>query len=206
VGIGGGTESPKEQAEGDFQAERYTGAGTGVEATLAREGIFWRLGSVLWLYRILFPLALVVVVPTYLRRTLRRGGLREKFGQRFGAHPRLKRTGRGGPRIWLQAVSVGEMLAERAVDRGAASGRCGDLSDDYDQHGLPDRAGSLPKYVVGVGYFPGQTGRRSRCGAWRAIRPDLVILTEGERWPEHLRQAQNRGVPVIAINARLSDR
>ena len=33
-----------------------------------------------------------------------------------------------------------------------------------------------------------------------------MILTEGERWPEHLRQAELRGVPVVSINARLSDR
>jgi 3-deoxy-D-manno-octulosonic-acid transferase len=61
------------------------------------------------------------------------------------------------------------------------------------------------KYVLGVGYFPVDWWPFS-ARAWRAIRPDLVILTEGERWPEHLRQAQRRGVPVIAINARLSDR
>jgi len=42
--------------------------------------------------------------------------------------------------------------------------------------------------------------------AWRRINPDLVILTEGERWPEHVRQARRRRVPVIGINARLSDR
>ena len=59
--------------------------------------------------------------------------------------------------------------------------------------------------VLGVGYFPVDWWPFS-VRAWRAIAPDLVILTEGERWPEHLRQAQNRGVPVIAINARLSDR
>jgi 3-deoxy-D-manno-octulosonic-acid transferase len=34
----------------------------------------------------------------------------------------------------------------------------------------------------------------------------LAIVTEGERWPEHLRQAKKRGVPVLCINARLSDR
>jgi 3-deoxy-D-manno-octulosonic-acid transferase len=59
--------------------------------------------------------------------------------------------------------------------------------------------------VAGVGYFPVDWWPFS-ARAWSRIRPDLVILTEGERWPEHLRQAKKRGVPVIAINARLSDR
>jgi 3-deoxy-D-manno-octulosonic-acid transferase len=34
----------------------------------------------------------------------------------------------------------------------------------------------------------------------------LVVLAEGERWPEFLAQARGRGVKVICINARMSDR
>ena len=34
----------------------------------------------------------------------------------------------------------------------------------------------------------------------------MAILMEGERWPEHIRQAVRRGVPVLSINSRLSDR
>jgi 3-deoxy-D-manno-octulosonic-acid transferase len=59
--------------------------------------------------------------------------------------------------------------------------------------------------TVGIGYFPIDWWLFS-AWAWRRISPDLVILTEGERWPEHLHQAARRGVPVISINARLSDR
>ena len=65
-----------------------------------------------------------------------------------------------------------------------------------------DRYRSL---VAGIGYFPVDWWPFA-ARAWRRIEPDLVILTEGERWPEHLHQARRRGVPVIAINARLSDR
>jgi 3-deoxy-D-manno-octulosonic-acid transferase len=61
------------------------------------------------------------------------------------------------------------------------------------------------RWVLAVGYFPIDwwpfVGR-----AWRKIRPDLLLLAEGERWPEHLHHASKRGVPVIAMNARLSDR
>ena len=42
--------------------------------------------------------------------------------------------------------------------------------------------------------------------AWDAFSPDLAIVTEGERWPEHLHQAKARGVPVLCINARISER
>ncbi len=159
----------------------------------------------LWLYRILFPLALLVALPTYLRRALRRGGLRAHFGQRFGGHPRVRRSSRGGPRIWLQAVSVGEMLAIapliEALHRDGADIYLTTTTSTGYRIGR-DRYLTM---VAGIGYFPVDWWPFS-ARAWRQIRPDLVILTEGERWPEHLRQAKKRGVPVIAINARLSDR
>ena len=171
----------------------------------AHVGKFWRVGWVLWLYRLLFPVALLVAVPAYFRRALRRGGLRAHFGQRFGAHPRLPRSSRGGARIWLQAVSVGEVLAiapllEALHRDGAEIYLTTTTSTGYRL--ARDRYANL---VVGLGYFPVDWWPFS-ARAWRAISPDMVILTEGERWPEHLHQAKRRSVPVIAINARLSDR
>jgi 3-deoxy-D-manno-octulosonic-acid transferase len=63
----------------------------------------------------------------------------------------------------------------------------------------------LAKQVMGVGYFPIDWWLFSR-RAWSRIAPDLVVITEGERWPEHIHQASKRGTPVVCINARLSDR
>jgi 3-deoxy-D-manno-octulosonic-acid transferase len=59
--------------------------------------------------------------------------------------------------------------------------------------------------VIGAGYFPLDFWPCS-ARAWGRVQPDLAVLMEGERWPEHLWQAQRRGVPVLCINARLSDR
>lgn len=158
----------------------------------------------IWFYRLLFIPALLVMLPGYLRRMWRRGGYRENFAHRFGGHPALPPT-RGKRRVWLQAVSVGEMLA------------IGPLLDALKRDGVEvyltttTSTGyrlAVDKYAaltVGIGYFPIDWWPFSS-RAWRRIAPDLVILTEGERWPEHLRQAVARGVPVLCINARLSDR
>ena len=59
--------------------------------------------------------------------------------------------------------------------------------------------------TAGIGYFPIDWWPFS-ARAWSRIAPTCIVLTEGERWPEHMRQAANRGVPVISINARLSDK
>jgi hypothetical protein len=56
-----------------------------------------------------------------------------------------------------------------------------------------------------VGYFPLDFWAFS-ARAWRRIAPEVAVLTEGERWPEHIAQAAKRGVPLVVINARLSDR
>ncbi len=39
-----------------------------------------------------------------------------------------------------------------------------------------------------------------------AVKPALVVLTESELWPNFLRAAKRRGVPVVVVNARMSPR
>ena len=58
---------------------------------------------------------------------------------------------------------------------------------------------------IEIGYFPLDFWPCSVL-AWKRIRPDVMVLTESELWPEHLRQARKRKVPVLLINARISDR
>lgn len=160
----------------------------------------------LWFYRLLFFPVLLVSAPYYLWRMRRRGGYGEDFSQRLGAVPALPPKRPGVRRIWLQAVSVGEMLAIEPVLAGLAADPTVEIyltTTTSTGHRL-----AVERYrsrVAGIGYFPTDAWLFSS-RAWRQVEPDLVILTEGERWPEHMAQARARGVPVVCINARLSDR
>jgi len=160
----------------------------------------------IWLYRLLFLPVLILVAPYYLWRMRRRGGYGGSFGQRFGATPPLPPKRPGVRRIWLQAVSVGEILAVGPLLtalREDASTEVYLTTTTSTGHQLArDRYASL---AIALGYFPLDWWPFS-ARAWRHVRPDLAILTEGERWPEHIHQAARRGVPVLAINARLSKR
>jgi 3-deoxy-D-manno-octulosonic-acid transferase len=160
----------------------------------------------LWLYRVLFLPVLLVASPYYLLRMKRRGGYGRNFGQRFGATPALPSKRAGVCRVWLQAVSVGEMLAIGPVLE--ALKRRPDVEVYLTTTTSTGYKIALERYAtltMGIGYFPlDWWGCSAR--AWGKIAPDLVILTEGERWPEHIAQAEGRAVPVLCMNARLSDR
>ena len=160
----------------------------------------------LWLYRLIFLPALVLAAPYYLRRMRKRGGYSENFGHRFGGTPPFPPKRPGVRRIWLQAASVGEVLAIgpilEALRREPEVEVYLTTTTSTGYNLAKERCAGL---VLAVGYFPLDWWGFSR-RAWQRVAPDLVILMEGERWPEHIHQAQVRGVPVVCINARLSDR
>mgnify|MGYP001614925314 CR=1 FL=1 len=161
---------------------------------------------VIWVYRILFLPLLLLASPYYLWRMRRRGGYAEGFWHRFGEVPPLPAKAPGARRIWLQAVSVGEVLAIapllEAFRREGPTEVYLTTTTSTGYQLAKEKYGAL---TVGLGYFPLDFWAFS-ARAWRQVAPDLAILMEGERWPEHVRQAQARRVPVISVNARLSDR
>jgi 3-deoxy-D-manno-octulosonic-acid transferase len=161
---------------------------------------------VIWLYRILFLPLLLLASPYYLWRMHRRGGYAEGFWHRFGKVPALPPRQPGRPRVWLQAVSVGEILAIapllEALHQAARPEVYLTTTTSTGYRLAREKYAAL---TAGIGYFPLDFWAFS-ARTWRAVRPDLCVLMEGERWPEHLRQAHMRGVPVISVNARMSDR
>jgi 3-deoxy-D-manno-octulosonic-acid transferase len=158
----------------------------------------------LWLYRLLFAPVCLVLAPVYLRRMWRRGGYRNRFGDRFGSvgiGPRRP----GVKRVWVQAVSVGEMLAIGPLLQGLRADGVEVYLTTTTSTGYRVACDKYASVVAAIGYFPLDWWFFA-VRAWRRIAPDLAILTEGERWPEFLHQAHVRGVPVLAVNARVSDR
>jgi len=149
---------------------------------------------------------MLLASPYYLLRMRRRGGYRADFSQRFGVTPVLPAKRPGVKRVWLQAVSVGEMLAIAPLLEALHADPSVEVyltTTTSTGHALANER--YRGLVIGIGYFPVDWWLFSR-RTWRSVVPDLVILTEGERWPEHIYQAEKRGVPVLAVNARLSDR
>jgi 3-deoxy-D-manno-octulosonic-acid transferase len=160
----------------------------------------------IWVYRLLFLPLLLIAAPYYLWRMRRRGGYGENFSHRFGGTDALPRKHPGRKRIWLQAVSVGEMLAiAPLLEELRREGNTEVYLTTTTSTGYRLAKEKYGALTIGVGYFPLDFWAFSERAWWR-VRPDLCILMEGERWPEHVHQAACHGVPVLSVNARLSDR
>ena len=136
----------------------------------------------------------------------KRGGYGKDLRKRFGLWPLLREKKTGSRRIWIQAVSVGEvasiapLLHELTETEGLEIVLSGTTST-----GLKLAAERHGSRVLAHGPFPLDWFPFSAL-AWRRIRPDLVAMVDSELWPEHLHQARCRGVPAVILNARLSDR
>ena len=158
------------------------------------------------LYRILYLPALLVALPYYAYRMWRRGGYRKGFENRFGILRNVPEKQASVRRIWIQAVSVGELMAIQPLIR--------QLREDGKTEIILTTTTSTG-YQLLMTKYAGETAWRGTfpldfwlCSrkAWKIIQPDMAILMEGELWPEHIHQAHLRDVPVVLINARLSDR
>ena len=160
----------------------------------------------IWIYRLIFLPALLLLAPYYLWRMRRRGGYAENFGGRFGYTEALPSKVAGRKRIWLQAVSVGEMLAiAPLLEAFRREGNTEVYLTTTTSTGYRLAKEKYAALTIGLGYFPLDFWGFSERAWWR-VKPDLCILMEGERWPEHVHQAKIHGVPVLCVNARLSDR
>ena len=168
----------------------------------SRTGYPRRMGVVmLWIYRLLMmalmPLAILVLVVKDRLQGKQRPPWSERFARRV---PDIEAGG-----LWIHAVSVGEVeVARRLIDEFNQDVVTGPITLTSTtatgltlaRKNLSDRVTILPTPVD----LPGPIGR-----IFDAIRPRALVLVETELWPEMLHQAGRRGVPVVVVNARLSD-
>lgn len=109
------------------------------------------------------------------------------------------------PRIWVHAASVGEVRSLRAL--------------------VPGLQGAFPAGHVWI-TVQTPTGHREACalfpdasvsmapldltpclaGAFGTLRPDALLVVEREWWPGLFAEARRRGVPLLHIGTRLSER
>jgi 3-deoxy-D-manno-octulosonic-acid transferase len=156
--------------------------------------------AALWVYRGLLTASMPVLAPYLLLRARRRGG-HLRLGQRLGF--KLQPLPPRG--VWVQAVSVGEVAVARPLlaELRRRFPALPLLLSSTTSTGLSVASGQqLADVVMPFPLdLPGPTSR-----LLAAARPRLVVLVETELWPELLAQCGRRAVPVVLVNARVSER
>lgn len=159
----------------------------------------------IWFYRLLYLPGLLVALPYYILRMWRRGGYRKDISHRFGHFHKLPAPTSAKKRIWLQAVSVGEVLAIGPLITALQHNNSVEIVlTTTTSTGYAEARKRYGNQILSIGIFPLDFWLFTRT-AWKRIQPDTLILTESELWPEHLHQAKQRKVPTFLINARISD-
>src|SRR6202023_1340202 len=162
---------------------------------------------VYFIYSFLLGIAALALIPYWLVQGLRHGKYFSNLLERLGfSYPFFKQaTDRQGA-ILLHAVSVGEVLAGISLARR--------LKEAYPNRQLIISTTTITgnalarermPFADAVIYFPLDwvfCVRRSL----NAIEPSLVIILETEIWPNFLRQARRRNIPVLFVGGRISDR
>jgi len=161
---------------------------------------------VILFYRFIYPFVAILAAPYFIYRMFRRGGYGFKFHYRFGLFPRLRKKEKNSFRIWIQAVSVGELSSlSKILDTLCQDQNMEIILTGTTSTGLKMAEQKYSDKVLAQGPFPLDWWLFS-CLAWSRVQPDLIITVDSELWPEHFYQAKRRGVPALVINARLSDR
>ena len=161
-----------------------------------------------FVYSLLMGLAALLLVPYWLVQGLRHGKYLAHLGERLGfSFPGLEKLpAQRSTAIWIHAVSVGEALSSVTLAR--------QMKEAY-----PDRplivstttatgqalARERLEFADAVIYFPLDWAFCVR-RAFRAVQPAIVVVLETEIWPNFLREARRREIPVVFVSGRISDR
>jgi 3-deoxy-D-manno-octulosonic-acid transferase len=157
-----------------------------------------------YLLNIAYLVALLVASPWLVWAAIHRGKYRDGFAAKlFGETPLL--DNRRGPRLWLHAVSVGEVSLIgsllREIDAKHPEWECVVSTTTATGYALAKK-----KYPqLAVFYAPLDFSWAVR-RAMRRVRPTLLVLAELELWPNLIRAAQEQGTKVAIVNGRLSAR
>lgn len=146
---------------------------------------------------------LFLLSPWFIYQAIAKGKYRHGWGARLWGN--VPRTTGERPVIWLHAVSVGEVNLLAAVlaenERRELNVECVISTTTAAGYAL-----AKTKYAPrSVFYCPLDFSWAVRRALHR-VKPELLILTELELWPNLIRFARESGARVAVINGRLSER
>ncbi|MCS7187840.1 MAG: hypothetical protein N3B10_03830 [Armatimonadetes bacterium] len=168
-----------------------------VSGCFCRRDMWFFYNEVMWL-----------ISPVFFAYGLRRvldGTKASAFRDWTGRYPEGWAKSKGKPRIWVHAVSVGEVIAASSVVEAIKQKLPNSwlLVTTVTETGMRTakqrirNADSFAFLPFDITPFPKWAMRRTR--------PDLLVLTETELWGNLMHEARSIGAKVVLVNGRISD-
>jgi 3-deoxy-D-manno-octulosonic-acid transferase len=159
------------------------------------------------LYNILLFIAAIIILPYYLLKIIFTGKYRKSFIQKLGGRQaKILANLKDGPRIWIHAVSVGEVTAAAPIVACLKMKRpevtiIFSTSTETGQK----MARRFIKEADAFIYFPLDIPSIVR-KIIKMANPDVFVLVETELWPNFLKACQERRIKTLMVNGRISPR
>lgn len=158
---------------------------------------------ILWLYNIAIFLLSPIWVPWMWFRSAKRAekpNWKERAGDYSITRPQKKR-------VWIHAVSVGEVLASAPILRAVKAKRpdCEIVLTTTTSSGHQTAREKLSDLYDHLFYFPIDLPRFTLRAVMK-VRPSVIAVMETELWMNFLWSADALQVPTLLINGRISDR
>ena len=161
-----------------------------------------------FIYNLLFPLAFLFFLPGMIIKYIRRGGVKENYGERFAkfAETKLERLKEFRGAVWVHSVSVGETAIalsmirawkEMEPERRFVLSTTTTTGQGIAVSGAPDGVEVIFCPIDFI-FFVRRTVS--------VLNPGMLIIFETEIWPNLIREVRRKGAPVALVNARISDR
>jgi 3-deoxy-D-manno-octulosonic-acid transferase len=153
-----------------------------------------------------YAVASVALPPFWLYTKLSRK-YRRSLHQRLGFVPPASKARLGqGPRVWIHAVSLGEIQVAFSVSRALEElvPGCSILISTTTEHGF-DLALKTFDSDIPVIYAPVDLPFSARRALTR-IRPHVLVFVETEIWPAWIAEGNAQGVRIALVNGRISRR
>lgn len=194
-----------------YEPARHRGpsAGSEKDTRIAVIPLRGRFLSVLLFYNLLLTLGAPIWVPWTILRARRRG-TPVNWKERQGKYPQLGAPG-DRARIWLHAVSVGEVVAAVPILRRLRADPSKPeivltvtTSSGHETAGKAHGAmeGGLYDHLL---YFPIDVARFAM-SAMQAVRPNAFAIMETELWFNALYAARTFDASTLLVNGRVSER
>jgi len=158
-----------------------------------------------FLYSFMLAFWSALLLPFFLYRAWRRHTGLPGFSERMGSLPESLRFD-GRKTVWFHSCSVGETLSLQPLAR-ALQGRFPGMRFVFSTTTPTGQAIARVRFSgYGSGntfYFPiDLVFAVNRVLDW--IRPDMIVIVDTEIWPNLLRRAHLRNIPVLLVNGRIS--